>query len=275
MVRTCKYSEPQVKQNVRTTPTCFSNVNKLYINTETPLALNIGDLLDEIGMGNLVILHKSDVPCFSSAVIAQSVVKCSELDQLLVAKVMEARAQQPAIPQAGSLHRIHSSDLHTSQKKRRIATLAEKIEGLSSDYLTKQDFNLVLDQVVAERLFEVSKQKVLRVTPEEHKAGLTARPWDDPELRLKHLMVKMRALVSNTSWAQLRVDAELQGILTPEYMLKDMKRLAVQYTVEQLNIRQFTINAEVTPETNPEAEPPLIHCTSVDLEAAMICAIDV
>ena len=63
--------------------------------------------------------------------------------------------------------------------------------------------------------------------------------------------------------------------MTPEYLLKDMKRLAVQYTVQQLNIRQFTINAEVTPETNPEAEPPLIHCTSVDLEAAMICAIDV
>ena len=177
--------------------------------------------------------------------------------------------------QAVSLHIILSSDLHLSQKKRRLSALAERIQGLSSDYLNQQDFNLVLDQVVAARLFEVTKQKDLRITPEEHKAGLTARPWDDPELRLKHLMVKMRALVSNTSWRQLRVDAELQGILTPEYLLKDMKRLAVQYTVEQLNIRQFTIDAEVTPETNPEAEPPLIHCTSVDLEAAMICAIDV
>ena len=87
MVRTCKYSEPQVKLNYRTTPTGIANVNKLYINTETPLALNIGDLLDEIGMGNLVILHKSDVPGFSSAVIEQSVSKCSEIDQLLVGKL--------------------------------------------------------------------------------------------------------------------------------------------------------------------------------------------
>ena len=76
-----------MKQNVRTTPTGIANVNKLYINTETPLALNIGDLLDEIGMGNLVILHKSDVPGFSSAVIEQSVSKCSEIDQLLVGKL--------------------------------------------------------------------------------------------------------------------------------------------------------------------------------------------
>ena len=100
--------------------------------------------------------------------------------------------------------------------------MAEQIEGLSSDYLNKQDFHMVLDQVVEARMFEVSKQKALAVTPEEHKARLTARPWDDLELQLKHLMVTMRALVSNSSWRQLRVDAELQGILTPEYLLKDM-----------------------------------------------------
>ena len=88
MVRTCKYSEPQVKQNVRTTPTGIANVNKLYINTKTPLALNIGDLLDEIGLGNLVILQKSDVPGFSSTVIAQSVSKCSDIYQLLVATLV-------------------------------------------------------------------------------------------------------------------------------------------------------------------------------------------
>ena len=87
--------------------------------------------------------------------------------------------------------------------------MADRIDGLSSEFINKQDIIMVLDQVVEACMFEVSKQKVLAVTPEEHKARLTARPWDDLELQLKHLMVKMRALVSNSSWRQLRVDAEL------------------------------------------------------------------
>ena len=53
MVRTCKYKEPQAKQNIRTTPTGFANVIATYINIETLFAHSVGDLLDEIGQGTL------------------------------------------------------------------------------------------------------------------------------------------------------------------------------------------------------------------------------
>jgi hypothetical protein len=58
-----------------------------------------------------------------------------------------------------------------------------------------------------------------------------------------------------------------------------MKKRAIKYTVQQLGIKQFTITEEIKPlvsaDTYQDADPPIIHCTSVDLEAAMKCAIDV
>ena len=43
-------------------------------------------------------------------------------------------AQQAATPQAECFHRFLSSDLGTSQKKRRVYALAERIDDISSEF---------------------------------------------------------------------------------------------------------------------------------------------
>ena len=88
---------------------------------------------------------------------------------------------------------------------------------------------------------------------------------------MQHLNVKMNSLTSGDSWSILRDQLGLKDMLTPTYVLKDLKKAVDKFTMEEMGMQEFVFDAK---ESTTE-DPQFVRGTSMSLRQAMTLAIDV
>ena len=272
MPRACRYNnEPQLVLNyLRATPTGVKNVHDMYCNDQVKsssqgfcYAANVGDLLNEIGQGSYII-----VPVNSKS-LTQDENQMARLDFLVHKTTLLASQLHDKVSHSAKLP---LRDLKTTNAKRqRVEAFQDSMQQLAQKHKI-QDVTTTLSSIVQSQREAAEKAALLAQDYMDISCrSKDPKPWDDPKVVLDHLMVRMRSFISSASWTVLRRELDLTDVLTPSYLMSDLKKEVTKYTAEAMRIEEFTFEDQ---ESTPEA-PITIQGTSVGLKEAMMVALDV
>ena len=274
MPRACRYNNERqlVLKNLRATPTGVKNVHEMYCNKAngSMFASNVGDLLDELGQGSYIIVPAKSNPSSQEVPAESKALACGSIESLLHrASSLEAQLQSKL---SDPLVRGSFSDLKTTNAKRqRVEAFQDSMQQLAQKHKI-QDVTTTLSSIVQSQREAAEKAALLAQDYMDISCrSKDPKPWHDPKVVLDHLMVRMRAFIRSASWTVLRRELDLTDVLTPSYLMSDLKKEVTKYTAEAMRIEEFTFEDQ---ESTPEA-PITIQGTSVGLKEAMMVALDV
>ena len=157
----------------------------------------------------------------------------------------------------------------SSGKRQRVEAFDSKLQQLVSDYKITDSDSFLADRAQAKK--DVGTKASVLAMADSEKNAKVIKVWHDPDVQMKHLNVKMNSLSSGDSWSILRDQLGLKDVLTPTYLLKDLKKAVDKFTMEEMRMQEFVFDAK---ESTPE-DPQLVRGTSMSLRHAMTLAIDV
>ena len=266
MPRQCRFfDQPQTTLGAfRATKTGVGIVNQKYC-VELQYAANPGDLLDEIATGKYVIVPNHQIP-----VEANGKGSLDALLALTVAQHSLLRSKLSSAPAFTSSYKVSFEDLKTlNGKRQRVEAFDSQLQQLVSDYKITDSDSFLADRAQAKKDVR-TKASFLAMADSERNAKVI-KAWHDPDVQMQHLNVKMNSLTSGDSWSILRDQLGLKDMLTPTYLLKDLKKAVDKFTMEEMGMQEFVFDAK---ESTPE-DPQFVRGTSMSLRHAMSLAIDV